>query len=98
MSFPLLLSLTALIISIVSVTLLIVLFKRYKIQLEAVVSQCDSLSDLSKKVHNHSEEIYEIRSGNYGVINRVKELVQQVDSLHAAQQKRPDRNGMQRGS
>ena len=86
MSFPLLLSLTALIVSIVSVILLILLFKRYKFQLEAVVSRCDSLSDLSKKVHNLSEEIHEIRSGNYGVINRIKELVQQVDDLHSAQQ------------
>jgi uncharacterized protein YoxC len=75
MSFPLLLSLTALFVSIVGVTLLIVLFKQSK-----------SLSDLSKKVHNLTEEIHEIRSGNYGVISRVKELVQQVDDLHLAQQ------------
>jgi hypothetical protein len=37
-------------------------------------------------VNNLSEEIHEIRSGNYGVINRVKELVQQVDNLQSAQQ------------
>lgn len=86
MSFPLLLSLTALFVSIVGVTLLIVLFKRFKTQLETLMSQSKSLSDLSKKVHNLTEEIHEIRSGNYGVISRVKELVQQVDDLHLAQQ------------
>ena len=86
MSFPLLLSLTALFVSIVGVTLLIVLFKRFKTQLETLMSQSKSLSDLSKKVHNLTEEIQEIRSGNYGVISRVKELVQQVDDLHLAQQ------------
>ena len=62
------------------------LFKRYKIQLETIVSQSNSLSELNKKVNNISEEIHEIRSGNYGVINRVKELVQQVDNLQSAQQ------------
>ena len=86
MSFPLLLSLTALFVSIVGVTLLFVLFKRFKTQLETLMSQSKSLSDLSKKVHNLTEEIHEIRSGNYGVISRVKELVQQVDDLHLAQQ------------
>jgi predicted PurR-regulated permease PerM len=86
MSFPLLLSLTALIVSIVGLTGLIVLFKRFKTQLETIVSQSHSLSDLSKKVNNLSEETHEIRSGNYGVISRVKELVQQVDDLQTAQQ------------
>ena len=86
MSFSLLLSLTALIVSIVGVIFLVVLFQRYKTQLEIVVSHGNSLSDLSKKVHNLSEQIHEIRSGNYGVISRVKELVQQVDDLHIAQQ------------
>lgn len=60
--------------------------KRYRTQLETIVSQSNSLSDLSNKVNNLSEEIHEIRSGNYGVINRVKELVQQVDNLQSAQQ------------
>ena len=86
MSFPLLLSLIALIVSIVGLVLLIVMFKRFQTQLETIVSQSNSLSDLSKKVNNLSEEIHEIRSGNYGVINRVKELVQQVDTMHTAQQ------------
>jgi small-conductance mechanosensitive channel len=86
MSFTLLLSITALIVCIVCLTFLSVLFKRYKTQLEIIVSQNNSLSDLSNKVNNLSEEIHEIRSGNYGVINRVKELVQQVDSLQSAQQ------------
>ncbi|MFQ3189041.1 MAG: cell division protein FtsB [Paraglaciecola sp.] len=86
MSFPLLLSITALIVCIVFLTLLIVQSKRYRTQLETIVSQSNSLSDLSNKVNNLSEEIHEIRSGNYGVINRVKELVQQVDNLQSAQQ------------
>jgi uncharacterized protein YoxC len=86
MSFPLLLSITALIVCIVCSILLIVLFKRYKTQLETIVSQSNSLFELSNKVNNLSEETHEIRSGNYGVINRVKELVQQVDSLQSAQQ------------
>jgi cell division protein FtsB len=86
MSFPLLLSLVALIVSIVCVIFLVVLFKRYNPQLETIVFQSNTLSELSKKVHNLSEEIHEIRSGNYGVISRVKELVQQVDNLHSAQQ------------
>ena len=86
MSFPLLLGLIALIVSAVGVVFLIVLFKRYNTQLESNVSQNNSLLELSKKVNNLTEEIHEIRSGNYGVISRVKELVQQVDNLHAAQQ------------
>jgi predicted PurR-regulated permease PerM len=86
MSFPLLLSLVALIVSIVCLIFLVVLFKRYNSQLETIVFQSNTLSELSKKVHNLSEEIHEIRSGNYGVISRVKELVQQVDNLHSAQQ------------
>jgi predicted nucleic acid-binding Zn-ribbon protein len=86
MSFQLLLSLIALIVSIVCLIFLIKLFKRHNTQLETVVSQSNSLSELSKKVNNLSEEIHEIRSGNYGVISRVKELVQQVDNLQSAQQ------------
>lgn len=86
MSFPLLLSLIALIVSIVCFTFLIVLFKRYNTQLEIIVSQSSSLSELSKKVNDLNEALHEIRSGNYGVSSRVKELVQQVDNLQAAQQ------------
>ncbi len=37
-------------------------------------------------MNNLSEEIHEIRSGNYGVMTRVKELVQQVDKLQLDQQ------------
>jgi hypothetical protein len=86
MSFSLLLSLIALIVSIVCLTFLIVLFKRYNTQLEIIVSQSSSLSELDKTVNNLNEALHEIRSGNYGVSSRVKELVQQVDNLQAAQQ------------
>jgi predicted nucleic acid-binding Zn-ribbon protein len=86
MSFPLLLSLIALIISIVCITFLSVLFKRYKLQLENVESQSNELSQLNKKVINLNEELHEIRSGNYGVISRVKDLVQQVNNLQSSQQ------------
>ncbi len=86
MSFPLLLSFLALIVSIVCLTFLIVLFKRHNTQRESILSQSDSLSELSKTVNNLNEELHEIRSGNYGVISRVKELVQQVDNLQSAQQ------------
>jgi cell division protein FtsB len=86
MSFTLLLSLIALIVSIACLTLLIVLFKRYKTQHETIVAQRNMLSVQSKKVTHLSEEIHEIRSGNYGVISRVKELVQQVDNLQSTQQ------------
>ena len=86
MSFPLLLSLLALIVSVVCLTLLIVLFKRYNTQLETNASQNQVQIELSKKVNNLTEEVHEIRSGNYGVINRFKELVQQVDNLQTSQQ------------
>ena len=86
MSFTLLLSLIALIVSIACLTLLIVLFKRYKAQLETILAQSNMLSVQSKKVTHLSEEIHEIRSGNYGVISRVKDLVQQVDNLQSTQQ------------
>lgn len=86
MSVPLLLSLLALIISIVCLTFLIALYKSYKTQLETIEFQSDSLSELNKTVNNLNEELHEIRSGNYGVISRVKELVQQVDNLQSAQQ------------
>ena len=86
MSFTLLISLIALIVSIACLTLFFVLNKRHKTQLETIVAQSDTLSVISKKVINLSEEIHEIRSGNYGVIQRVKDLVQQVDNLQSAQQ------------
>ena len=86
MSFSISLILITLIISVICSTFLVVLFKRYNSQLETIKSQSDLLSDLSKKVNNLSEEIHEIRSGNYGVMTRVKELVQQVDKLQLDQQ------------
>ena len=86
MSFSLLLSLIALIISIVLIVFLNVLFKHYKFQLKTIESQKNLLTELSKKVNNLNEELHEIRSGNYGVIGRVKQLVQQVDNLQLAQQ------------
>jgi len=86
MSFPLLLSLIALIVSLGCVIFLNVLFKRYNSQLETIASQDNSVSQLNKKVNQLNEELHEIRSGNYGVINRVKELVKQVNSLQSSQQ------------
>ena len=86
MSISILLILITLIISIIFSTYLVVLFKRYNSQLETIKFQSDSLSELNKKVNNLSEEIHEIRSGNYGVMTRVKELVQQVDKLQLEQQ------------
>ena len=87
MSFTLLLSLIALILSIICLAFLIVLFKRCNSQFETLTFQADLLSQLSKKVNNLNEEIHEIRSGNYGVISRFKELVLQVNNLQIAQQK-----------
>lgn len=86
MSFSLLLILITLIICVVCLTFLMVLFRRYNSQLETIKLQRDLLSELHKKINNLSEEIHEIRSGNYGVMTRVKELVQQVDKLQSAQQ------------
>lgn len=85
MSFSILLVLITLIITIVCSTFLVVLFKRNNTQLETIKLQNDLLSDMSKKVNDLSEEIHEIRSGNYGVISRFKELVQQVDTLQLDQ-------------
>ena len=81
MSFPLLLSLLALIVSVVCLAGLILLFKRYNSQLEINANQKQAQIELSKKVNNLREEIHEIRSGNHGVMSRFKELVQQVDNL-----------------
>ncbi|WP_339724912.1 DUF2802 domain-containing protein [uncultured Paraglaciecola sp.] len=86
MSFPLLLGLIALLVSIVSLTFILVLFKRNSTQNKAIATQTHLQSELSKKLNDLKEEIHEIRSGNYGVISRVKELVHQVDSLQTAQQ------------
>jgi cell division protein FtsB len=86
MSFPLLLSIIALIVSLICLAILFVLFKRYNIQLENLDSQRQFQSELSKKINSLNEEVHEIRSGNYGVINRVKKLVQQVDDLNTSQQ------------
>jgi predicted nucleic acid-binding Zn-ribbon protein len=86
MSFTLLLSLFALIISIICIVFLILLFKRYKSLLESFATQSNELTQLSKKVNNLKDELHEIRSGNYGVISRVKELVQQVNNLQLSQQ------------
>lgn len=86
MSFPLLFSFIALVISIVCFILLVLLSKRYKSQFEVTISQTNSLSEQSKKMNTLYDELHEIRSGNYGVISRVKELVQQVDELQVAQQ------------
>jgi|TARA_B110000238_G_scaffold193622_1_gene230361 predicted nucleic acid-binding Zn-ribbon protein len=62
------------------------LFKRYKYLLEIFATQSNELTQLSKKVNNLKDELHEIRSGNYGVISRVKELVQQVNNLQLSQQ------------
>jgi predicted nucleic acid-binding Zn-ribbon protein len=86
MSFTLLLSLFALIISIICIVFLILLFKRYKSLLESFATQSNELTQLSKKMNNLKDELHEIRSGNYGVISRVKELVQQVNNLQLSQQ------------
>ncbi|MFT6778088.1 MAG: putative nucleic acid-binding Zn-ribbon protein [Paraglaciecola sp.] len=86
MSFTLLLSLFTLIISIICIIFLMLLFKRYKYLLEIFATQSNELTQLSKKVNNLKDELHEIRSGNYGVISRVKELVQQVNNLQLSQQ------------
>lgn len=86
MSFPLLLSLIALFVSIICLILYALLFKRIKTHQEIVISQGHLQSELSRNINDLKEELHEIRSGNYGVINRVKELVQQVDNLQTAQQ------------
>jgi predicted nucleic acid-binding Zn-ribbon protein len=86
MSFTLLLSLFTLIISIICIVFLMLLFKRYKYLLEIFATQSNELTQLSKKVNNLKDELHEIRSGNYGVISRVKELVQQVNNLQLSQQ------------
>jgi cell division protein FtsL len=75
MSFSILVILITLIVSVVCSTFLVILLKRYNSQLETIKLQDDILSDLRKKTNNLSEEIYEIRSGNHGVITRVKKLV-----------------------
>ncbi|MEP1447787.1 MAG: DUF2802 domain-containing protein [Paraglaciecola sp.] len=86
MSFPILLSMVALIVSCICLAILFVLFKRHTAQLEIIDSQRQLQSELNKKLHDLKEEIHEIRSGNHGVITRFKELVQQVDNLQASQQ------------
>lgn len=96
MSFPLLISLIALIVSIFCLIFLFVLYKHYKTQVESIVDQKKSLSEISKQTNNLSEEIHEIRSGNYGVINRIKELVQQVDNLQSTQQNLVDQDPQSR--
>jgi hypothetical protein len=96
MSFPLLLSLIALIVSIFCLIFLFVLYKHDKTRLESIVYQKESLSEISKQTNNLSEEILEIRSGNYGVINRIKELVQQVDNLQSTQQNLVDQDPQSR--
>ena len=72
------------------------LYKHYKTQVESIVDQKKSLSEISKQTNNLSEEIHEIRSGNYGVINRIKELVQQVDNLQSTQQNLVDQDPQSR--
>ena len=86
MSFQLLLSLIALFVSIICLILYALLFKRIKTHQETVISQGHLQSELSRNINDLKEELHEIRSGNYGVINRVKELVHQVDNLQTAQQ------------
>lgn len=86
MSFPLLLSLIALIVSFICLVFVFLLYKRQTSLSEIVTSQSHLQSEMGKNINTLKEEIHEIRSGNYGVINRVKELVQQVDELQTAQQ------------
>ncbi|WP_299072661.1 DUF2802 domain-containing protein [uncultured Paraglaciecola sp.] len=86
MSFPLLISLIALIVSFCSIAMAALLFKRFNNQLDTNKSQDKSLSELMKANSSLSEELHEIRSGNYGVSRRVKALIEQVESLQTAQQ------------
>lgn len=86
MSLPLLLSLIALLVSVICLALVIFLFKRFNASKELTTLQKSAIEDLDSKTNNLSNELHEIRSGNYGVIKRVKELVQQVEQLQSAQQ------------
>jgi peptidoglycan hydrolase CwlO-like protein len=96
MSFSILVILITLIVSVVCSTFLVILFKRCNSQLETIKLQDDLLSELRKKTNNLSEEIHEIRSGNHGVITRVKELVKQVDTLQLVQQNSVEQDSQSR--
>lgn len=86
MSVPLIISLVAVIVSIVCLGLMLLVFKRSNNQLEALVSQRQLVAQISKEISVLKEDIHEIRSGNHGVNSRFKALVQQVNELQSVQQ------------
>ena len=86
MSYAIIISLVSIIVSIICVIFLIKLNGRCRSQLETIDSQNSAISSLNQSFKNFKEELNEIRSGSYGVSNRVKELIQQVDELQIAQQ------------
>lgn len=92
MSLPLLLSLIALFLSVICLALVITLFKRFSANAALSASQRSAIENLDAKTNNLSNELHEIRSGNYGVINKVKELVQEVEQLQSAQQSLADQD------
>ena len=96
MVFSISLIIITLIVTVVCSTFLAVLYKRCNSQLKTIKLQNDLLSELKKKTNILSEEIHEIRSGNHGVITRIKELVQQVDTLQLAQQNSVEQDSQSR--
>jgi len=92
MSLPLILSLTAAFLSVICLVLVMLLFKRFSASATLSAAQKSDIKDLDSKTNNLSNEIHEIRSGNYGVIKRIKELVQEVEQLKSSQQSLVDQD------
>lgn len=86
MSLLLIVSLIALCFSVICMLLVFMLFQRNKASTELSKTHKLRITELENKTTNLSNEIHEIRSGNYGVINKVKELVQQIEQLQSTQQ------------
>ena len=86
MTLPLILGIVGLVLVVICFVLILQLFKQNKDIQTHIQSQQASLSELTQKTNDLHEELHEIRSGGYGVNNRIKGLIQQVEQLQSAQQ------------
>ncbi|WP_133469264.1 DUF2802 domain-containing protein [Paraglaciecola marina] len=86
MSLSLLLGVVALSIAMFCLGLFFKVYKQSKSAEASTHIQSDLISELTREVDQLREEIHEVRSGNFGINKRVKDLMQEIAALQSAQQ------------
>lgn len=85
MSLSFLLGVIALSIAVFCLGLIFKVYKQSKDAEASAQIQSDLISELTRDVNQLREEIHEVRSGNFGINKRVKDLMQEMAALQSAQ-------------